>query len=584
VTPEPCPRSSSLALAVLLLLAVLSPWPFGSVQPWATRTIAATGLLTGLVALALQAGEGRFVLPKAPLWLAASVLGLGVFQLIPLPPLLHRVAPASFAAWHPSNPAAAEVLGAWPRPVSVFPAATIDWLASTGAVLLLAVLAAPALSGSRRASSACAIVSGAGAALAVFGIIGHGLLGARAYGLVAVPTIAPYGPFVSKNHFAGYVEVAAMVAAGLAIGLADEHRRGGGSLGWTRSRSAWRVMLAGSASLCMALAVLASLSRGGIISLAGGATALVLLRWSVGRRRRRPRAALVAAVALVTAALVAMVTPLETRERMNSLAGAAGEHSGAFRLDTWSAALRATLASPVVGHGLGTFADAVPRYKTAWGELRAEHAENEYLELLVEAGVAGLVLAAVAIALVLRAVVRALRAGTDRLHRGLGIGALAALAAALLHAGVDFNLHVPSNAVLLGFVASLALSTTGTLISVRRKAGLAAVAAVTLLSAFWLSGRLRPAPIRYDLSDRASAASGPAPARLYLEKASIALARDIARRPLDPERWLLLAWIRLAEGDPQRSEALSQYAVGLDPLWPALRSEALRLGTAPGAR
>ena len=43
---------SKLALVVLVALAVVSPWPFGSVDPWATRAIALVALTTAIVAMA----------------------------------------------------------------------------------------------------------------------------------------------------------------------------------------------------------------------------------------------------------------------------------------------------------------------------------------------------------------------------------------------------------------------------------------------------------------------------------------------------------------------------------------------------
>ena len=61
--------------------------------------------------------------------------------------------------------------------------------------------------------------------------------------IIAVPTTAPFGPFVSKNHFAGWTEMAALLTAGLALGLADEARRRGRD--WTADARAGGVILIG---------------------------------------------------------------------------------------------------------------------------------------------------------------------------------------------------------------------------------------------------------------------------------------------------------------------------------------------------
>ena len=98
-----------------------------------------------------------------------------------------------------------------------------------------------------------------------------------------MPTTAPFGPFVSKNHFAGWTEMAALLTAGLALGLADEARRRGRD--WTTDARAGGVILAVVASLSMALAALASLSRGGTLALAAGACCLLALRLGGARGR-----------------------------------------------------------------------------------------------------------------------------------------------------------------------------------------------------------------------------------------------------------------------------------------------------------
>ena len=82
--------------------------------------------------------------------------------------------------------------------------------------------------------------------------------------------------------------MAALLAAGLAAGLAAEDRRRGRD--WTVGGRAGPVALALLAALAMALAVLASLSRGGAASLAAGGACLVALLL-LRRGSVRPRTA-----------------------------------------------------------------------------------------------------------------------------------------------------------------------------------------------------------------------------------------------------------------------------------------------------
>ena len=107
--------------------------------------------------------------------------------------------------------------------------------------------------------------------MAVYGVVARTLFGVLLFGSMSVPTVAPFGSFVSKNHFAGYVEMATLLGAGLAWGLADEARRSKAALSWVGSARAGRVVVAAGATLVMGLAALLSLSRGGALSLAAGA-------------------------------------------------------------------------------------------------------------------------------------------------------------------------------------------------------------------------------------------------------------------------------------------------------------------------
>src|SRR5438477_13180858 len=121
--------------------------------------------------------------------------------------------------------------------------------------------------------------------------------------------------------------------------------------------------------------------------------------------------------------------PPETGERIQSLGAAREEASGSFRWQTWNDCLRAATRSPLVGEELGAFADILPPYKRGWGGFRIDHAENDYLELLVEAGLVGLGLVVVFAGKAVPSLVSGLRNASDRHLRGIGVGALAALAA-----------------------------------------------------------------------------------------------------------------------------------------------------------
>jgi O-antigen ligase len=568
---------ASLALAVLVAIAVLAPWSFGAVLPGALLAVAVIALGAAALVLAAGAWRGDVALPAVPLWPLAGFAAVALLQLVPLPDGLHALlAPGSHAVWRPTVPEAAAVLGSAARPVSVDPDSTLRGLALAGGLALLALLGAPALSRPDRAVRAVGVVGASGFVLSAYAIFARARFGALLYGTIAVPTLRPFGPFVNKNHFAGWVAMAALLVAGLALGLADRGRRRGGD--WTTDPRAGSVIMGVVAALAMALAGLASLSRGGAAALVAGAGCLAavrLLRGGSGRRRSGLLPPLVLA-GVLGSILVALVPP-DAHERLRTLSGAP------FRLDTWRDSLRLAASSPVLGHGLGSFHDAYPRFKSGHGDVRVEHAENDYLETLVEMGAPGLALSVAGLVLLLTAAGRGVAREPDRVVRGIGTGALAALVALAVHSVVDFNLRIPSNAALAALVAAAAAAGGGVRARPLPRAaalGLAAGALALLLAVASLPDR--PWLAARQEAVQAAASMVPAVRQLRLERSETALARLLGRRPAQAESWLLLAGTRAALGEAASASALARHAAWLDPGRPGLAEAADRLGAAHG--
>jgi hypothetical protein len=328
------------------------------------------------------------------------------------------------------------------------------------------------------------------------------------------------------------------------------------------------------AALAMALSGLASLSRGGALALAVGGGTLAALRFLRGERGRRGLWPSLVLAGALGAILVALVPP-ETHERVRTLSGAS------FRLDTWRDSLRLAGSSPLLGHGLGAFHDAYPRFKRGHGIVRVEHAENDYVETLAETGGLGLGLALAGFVLVMAPAGRGVAAGRDRAVRGIGSGALAALAALAAHSAVDFNLRIPSNAALAALAAAAAAGAAGVRPRPLSRAGAMglAAAALALLAAAaslpdrpWLAARQEAA--------QAGASADAAVRRLRLERAEVALTRVLGRRPAQAESWLLLAGTRAALGDSAAGVAMARHAAWLDPGRPGLAEAVDRLSAA----
>ncbi len=280
----------------------------------------------------------------------------------------------------------------------------------------------------------------------------------------------PYGPFVNRNHFAGYMLLVLPVALGL---LADawraySRRVGEGpnprrSLVGLQTEEGTRLVYAALPPLLAIGALLASTSRGGILAFFA---ALALA--AAGVRARRGTPAWVAALVFAATALTWFgLERLEVR-----FLHASDDAPG--RTVVWRESIESMHGSRwATGYGFNAFAEALSRVPawtlpagaTPWpraveaamlagervgyrapGDLPGlawyREAHNDYVQLLVETGVPGLLIG-------LWAGLAAL--GAARRDPWL----FAALAGLLMHAFVDFDLQVPAIPALFVVLAAL---------------------------------------------------------------------------------------------------------------------------------
>src|SRR5262249_40786359 len=109
---------------------------------------------------------------------------------------------------------------------------------------------------------------------------------------------------------------------------------------------------------------------------------------------------------------------------------------------------------------LGAYETAYPTYALDSGmQGVVAEAHNDYLEILADAGVIGAGLALWFIIALFRAIARGVRS-PDPLTAAIALGGGAGLFGLLLHSFFDFNLHLPSHAVVF-LLLSTVISTVG---------------------------------------------------------------------------------------------------------------------------
>ena len=104
---------------------------------------------------------------------------------------------------------------------------------------------------------------------------------------------------------------------------------------------------------------------------------------------------------------------------------------------------------PLWGSGYGTYQCVDVLHLGFDAGMIVDHAHNDYLETLVEGGLALFLPVVVAVVLVFRLGLRAVRRHEDRPTGGLVLGALVAFTTVAIHSFSDFGMHIPANAAIV---------------------------------------------------------------------------------------------------------------------------------------
>lgn len=247
------------------------------------------------------------------------------------------------------------------------------------------------------------------------------------------------GTFISPNNLAGFLEL--LLPLGLAYTLTG------------RAKPVKKVFL-GYASLVMLAGIGVSVSRAGWLS-----TALALLVFfgvlAFRRSYRLPALALLLVIA--GAGIYFIPRSIHFQARWQELYKN-GKLDKDARPDLWRSAVDMWQQHVLWGVGPAHFDYRFREFRPQSLQARPNRVHNDYLNTLTDWGVAGFALVASAWALLAWGVVRTWRF-VLRSERDLGskrsnkfafvLGASAGLVAILIHSIVDFNLHIPANAIVV---------------------------------------------------------------------------------------------------------------------------------------
>lgn len=303
------------------------------------------------------------------------------------------------------------------------------------------------------------------------------VLAMSAFGLMLHLTAAPHvwfgtsmmhasravATFANPNHFAGYLEMTLAIGIGLLIaGLRDSRAQTWKQffkhlLEWIFSpKMRLRLMLC-----VMVIALVATHSRMGNTAFFASMMIAGVIGIALSRHATRGTVVLLVSLIVIDLFIVGSwfgVEKLAHRLEQTSVLQAANqpEESVEARVDAAKYGLSLIADYPATGAGPGAWYIAFPRYRG--GDIRHffDYAHNDYVQFVAESGAIGAVMLGAMVVWSLAVALVAQYRRRDPMMRGMSFAAIMGITAILIHSSVDFNLQIPSNAMMFMLLLAFA--------------------------------------------------------------------------------------------------------------------------------
>ena len=420
---------------ILAFIIVLSALLFGAVEVWSAAAVMILVFGTGLFWSVTKGNvEGDLPENTGRLLLVALIFcGYIGLQLIPLP-----AAVVSFI-----SPATARTRDFYSisdmkfMPLSFDPYKTVSELLRVAAFFTVFFISSIMFRDREKLTKMLIMLSVFGFCLAVFAIVQKATWNDKIYWIRELTVGGtPFGPFVNRNHFAGFIGM--LVPLGLGFTLTRQYRE--------------KMIFFGFLTVIMTLSLFFSLSRGGIVSFFASMAFFSMLV-VITRVQTRKIWAIACFLIIVAAYLVYLgLDPVIDRFYETDI-------TKEQRIIVWQSTFTAFKDFWLTGSGLGTFIDLFHLYSPVAVQSIYDHAHNDYLEYMLETGSIGIALLLTFAGLLLHSFARADFQGKSGMIR---IAVISSVCSMMMHSIFDFNLHILSNmllfAVVLGMLSSLAIA------------------------------------------------------------------------------------------------------------------------------
>jgi uncharacterized membrane protein len=457
---ERLPWSDRLIEAGTLALLIFTPLAYGTVEPWSEAIAELVILALGVVWLLamLRQWELRIELPAG--WIPAVLfLALIMMQSLPLPNWLVGVlSPGAAALNREALAFTGSVAGT--MPLSLDPHATGRMSLKLLALALFFLVIYNTYRTRAQVHRAVWVMIGMGTLLALFGILQRMTWNGRFYWLgPEAPHGGAFGPFVNRTHFAGLMVVIVPMALALVLAGRRDPERDRHSRDWRAQLRAWNSREGGPTSvipwmvLLLGGAALVSGSRGGVVALLTALLVMVGLGARGSRRAGRAwRIALASSLIVLAGIWIGGDILYGTIGR---LAEEISQPETSQRMHIWADTLELWQRFSLLGTGLGSFGVVFPLVRTLRAPVTYTHAESDWVQLLIDTGAVGLLLALLSVGMMALVLLRCYQRADSRWTRAFALGGVVALAGTVVQGIANFNLPAMSNFVYLALAVAL---------------------------------------------------------------------------------------------------------------------------------
>ena len=277
-----------------------------------------------------------------------------------------------------------------------------------------------------------------GFVFAFFAILQSVLSPNKIYGIYEVAHATPFGSFVNRHNFAAFMEMCIAVPLGLMfVGAVQKDKK----------------LLYVTAIALMGIAIILSGSRGGLVALLAEIFFLIFL--TTKTKGYNQLILKVGLGILLVATIIVGSTLIGGESSLTRIAETVGtEDVSSNRTHIWNVTLSIIKNNFIFGTGYGSFGVAYTPYDTLNGLERVEQAHNDYLQVLSDAGIIGLIIAGLFVFTLFQSGIKNAQSSIP-FRRGVAVGALAGCFAILVHSIFDFVLH--TTAIAMMFITLTAL-------------------------------------------------------------------------------------------------------------------------------